>query len=148
MTRPLLSLHPCMDARLWLASPDGPTTMREAWDTCERGTWLAWLVGRAHSRGTLTRQRLVACCLRLVEPVCHLLPDESIADLGIVAQWTIGEATIDEVRAARDRLWERRWSDADADADAAAADVVRASITLDEVCAALDLDPDERMVKA
>ncbi len=167
----ILSLSPCSDAVAYLRTQP---SLRAAWDDCERSDWLVWLVCRAHDRGTLSRQRLVQCCLRWIEPVCYLLPNKSITDLGVVARWTVGAAIIENVRETRDRLWRRYWSDANtaarataaaaaADAAAAAAavaaaaaaarataadaaaaaDVVRASITLDEVCAALDLDPEE-----
>ena len=179
MTMPLLtrlhSLEACADA---VAFVETCATVEEAWETCQDGHWLAWLVGRAHSSGGLTQQRLVRVILRVIEPVLYLA--HGAADhLGVVARWTVGEATIEEVRTAHLALWRIR-SDADADApyaayasaaaayaaaaaayasDAAAyahsavraysaaayaaeramADVVRAAITIDELCAALDV---------
>jgi hypothetical protein len=186
----LVALDACRPALDWLL--DEALTLRQAWECCERHDWMVWLVGRAHSHGTLARKRLVQACLRWMEPVCYLLSEESIADLGSVAQWTVGAATIADVRGARDRLCVRHrlctaayaagaaayaaaaraaGAAATANADAAAAraagvaagvadaaaaraayaagaayaayaDVIRASITIDEVCAALGIDPD------
>lgn len=147
----LRALGACAPALEWAATQP---TLRAAWEACGERSWLTWVIGAAHTKGTLPRTRLVACALRWVEPVAHLLPDESVLDLVVVAQWTIGLATLDEVRAAQQRLRNRRYAHAYADAaaasyadDAAAAnaafcDVIRASISVDDVCAALGLDPD------
>jgi hypothetical protein len=184
----LAALDACQAARDWLATQP---SLREAWDTCGERSWMTWLIGRAHSRGSLSRERLVQVTLRVVEPVLHLLPDDCtiVDDLGIVAAWTVGRATREDLRVACDRInAERRklWNAdaaaataayayaAAADADAAAAayaaaataaaaayaayaaaaaaadadalcDVLRAAITIDEIGAALGLDPDERI---
>jgi hypothetical protein len=124
----LLALDPCSDARAWL-DEERPTSLRAAWDTCPRGDWLVWVVGQAHIYGALTRQRLVQVALRAIEPVCHLLTTEQVADLGVVARWPVGEATLDEVREARERLYARY----------IAADVLRAARAA-SVAAALAAD--------
>ena len=42
----LKGMNACADARGWLCSLPKTTTPQQAWDICERGDWMLWLVGR------------------------------------------------------------------------------------------------------
>jgi hypothetical protein len=155
----LLALGPCRDG---LARAAECATLREWWETSTVLGDMRWLYAKAHSNGTMTRRRLVAISLRAVETVMHLLPDESIADLGLLAEWCAGRDDLDLV-AVRQRLradaayaadayayaaYADAYADAyaaaaDAYADAAMCDVLRDAVTIDELCACLSLDPDQ-----
>jgi len=116
----LTRLEACTDARAWARSLPADTTPESAWSACERGDWLLWLLGALHRRGAVTRQVLVlAACASARTALRYLAgrPAEaaSIASIETAERWCRGEATIDEVRAARDAAWAVRceaWPDA------------------------------------
>jgi len=157
----LLALNPCVEG---LARAAESPTLRDWWETSTTRGDMMWLVGKAHSRGTLTRRALVLVAVRCCETVAHLMTPDALPHLATIGSWASGEedVTVEDLREARDAL--RMIADAayayaayaaaaaayaadDADADAAAADavcdVIRDAITIDEVCAALGLDPDQ-----
>lgn len=116
------------DALPWARALPSGTTPAAAWSACKRGDWLMWLLGALHRRGAITRQVLVlaACAAaRTALPYLAGRPAEaaSLAAIEAAERWCRGEATIDEVRAARDAAWAVRceaWPDtAAAEADAA-----------------------------
>ena len=87
----------CREARAWLATQSDP---RAAWEACERPDWM---IECAYQRGVRPEifVRIACDCARTV---LWLVPeDEDRPWLAIEAaeRWTRGEATIDEVRAAR-----------------------------------------------
>jgi len=124
----LIRLQACADARAWARSLPSDTSPESAWSACECGDWLMWLLGALHRRGAITRQVLVlaACAAaRTALPYLAGRPAEaaSLAAIEAAERWCRGEATIDEVRAARDAAWAVRceaWPDAAAAAAAAA----------------------------
>ncbi len=121
---PLLTrLDACDEAIEWARSLPTTTTAAEAWAQCPRGDWLVWLLGRLHVRGVLTRQRLVmvSCAARRTAEA------ECVALLDTTERWCRGEATIDDVVAARRAERNAYYATAAyADADAAAADAAYA----------------------
>ena len=97
----LSELRACSDAREWAEGKD----LKTAWDTCERGDWLLWLAGRmADKPGWATHKAIVsvACdCAELALPYAapgEMRPAECIR---VVRTWVKGEATIEQVRTAR-----------------------------------------------
>ncbi len=97
----LSELRACSAAREWAEGKD----LKIAWDTCERGDWLLWLAGRmADKPGWATRKAIVsvACdCAELALPYAapgEMRPAECIR---VVRTWVKGEATIEQVRTAR-----------------------------------------------
>ena len=97
----LSELRACSAAREWAEGKD----LKTAWDTCERGDWLLWLAGRmADKPGWATRKAIVsvACdCAELALPYAapgEMRPAECIR---VVRTWVKGEATIEQVRTAR-----------------------------------------------
>jgi len=189
----LTALSPCFDG---LDRAAESPTLREWWETSTTRSDMMWLVGSAHSQGTLPRRRLVHVAVRCAETVAHLMPPAALPLLADLSAWTHGADDVDIVHL-RSRLWEVRYAayaayiaaaaadaayaaaaaadaayaayDAAAayaaydaayaayDAAAAAADaaaydaaamcdVIRDAIGIDEVCAALGLDPDQGVV--
>ena len=113
----LSELRACSAAREWAEGKD----LKTAWDTCERGDWLLWLAGRmADKPGWATHKAIVsvACdCAELALPYAapgEMRPAECIR---VVRTWVKGEATIEQVRTARN----------DAASAASAADVAYAA---------------------
>ena len=109
----LIRLQACADARAWARSLPSDTSPESAWSACECGDWLMWLLGALHRRGAITRQVLVlaACAAaRTALPYLAGRPAEaaSFAAIEAAERWCRGEATIDEVRAARDAAWAGR----------------------------------------
>ena len=97
----LSELRACSDAIEWAEGKD----LKTAWDTCERGDWLLWLAGRmADKPGWATHKAIVsvACdCAELALPYAapgEMRPAECIR---VVRTWVKGEATIEQVRTAR-----------------------------------------------
>jgi len=64
----LRALDACTEAVEWAKTK---RDMREAWQTCERGDWMLWLVGTLSGKpGSASRRRLVLAavdCARIVE---------------------------------------------------------------------------------
>lgn len=93
-------LCPCCEAMNWLTSYQDA---QKAWDGCHRGDWMLWLLGRLIEPNTGDEhKRLVftaAQCARLALP--HTKDERALICIQTVERWTRGEATIDEVRAAR-----------------------------------------------
>ena len=151
------ALSPCPEG---LARAVECGTLREWWETSTTLSDMTWLVGKAHSKGTLPRRRLVHMAVRCCETVAHVMPPEALPLLADIAAWCGGADDID-LRQVRDALWSIRTANAAADAAAANAyaaayaaanayadaaamcDVTRDALDIDEVCAALGLDPDE-----
>lgn len=135
-------------------------TLREWWETSTSRSDMMWLIGRAHSHGVLTRRRLVHVAVRCCETVAHLMPPDALPLLADLSAWSHGAEDVD-IAGVRSGLSVVRRADADAAdaaayaadaaayayaayaADAAMCDVIRDAITIDEVCAALGLDPDQ-----
>ena len=165
----LVDLNPC---KAGLASARKSRTLRDAWDVASRHD-LMWLIGKAHVVGTLSRRDMVLVAVRCVECVARLLDDKILPHLVTLSSWAQGadDVTGEDVRAARRALAADAYAAADdayaaaddayaaADTNAAAdaasyaaysadyaaadADVIRDAITLETVCSALGLDPDE-----
>jgi hypothetical protein len=49
-----------------------------------------WLIGKAHTAGTLPRRALVLVAVRCVECVAHLLADDSLPHLATLSSWAHG----------------------------------------------------------
>ena len=104
LKRQLKALGACTDAVEWVADRD----LLTAWAECERGDWMLWLVGRMQGKeGWPNRQAivLVACdCAELVLPIYEKRypNDDRVRNcIAVTRQWASGEASIDDVRTAR-----------------------------------------------
>jgi hypothetical protein len=123
----LKRLHACADAVAF--AKDFPD-LQSAWDACERGDWMLWLVGKTincppWSEG---RKPLLACALDCAGTIEHLLrgPTKINIAVGVLRQWIAGDVDVEAAKQARHDLWNAAAyaaaADADADADAAAAE--------------------------
>ena len=125
-------------------------TMREAWDKCERGDWMLWLLGRlAGPPESKSRKKLVlaACaCARL--SLDHIPAGEQrpLAAIEMAEAWARGQdgVSLDDVRRAADSAYAYAASAASAAsasasaaaaADAAAADAADAASASDSAYA-------------
>ena len=92
----LARLHACSEARDWSAGK----TLEQAWAECPRGDWMLWLAGHLDiDRKVLVR---AACaCARLALPFVPADETRPLKAIEAAEAWTRGEATIEDVRAAR-----------------------------------------------
>ena len=95
----LKELGACLEAVNWTGSQIDDAS---AWNACERGDWMLWLLGRisgpawSDTRKPLT---LAACeCARLALP--YTKDPRILACIETAEAWTRGEATPEQVRAA------------------------------------------------
>ena len=119
----LQTLDACEDAVAFAATCP---SLKRAWETCPRPDWMLWLLG--HVGFDNPRMfRLFACwCVRntiLVDgrKVWDLLTDKRSRDaVGIAERYAVGDASLEELAAARDAAWDAA-GDAARDAAGAAA---------------------------
>ena len=93
----LKSIDACDPACKWQEGKD----LETVWNTCERGDWMIWLLVNSENEVTDRELRLIAVkCARQVQ---HLMKDErSINALDVAERFANGEATQEELTAARD----------------------------------------------
>ena len=98
----LRSLGACSESIAWA---DG---YGSAWSTalaaCPERDWLTWLYGRLLARGHVRREPLVIAACLCAREVLHLIPageERPLRAIETAEAWCRGEATLDEVRAAR-----------------------------------------------
>ena len=99
-TEYLKSIDACTTAIEWQEGKDIETV----WNTCERGDWMIWLLVNSKNEVTDRELRLIAVkCARRVQ---HLMTDQiSINALDVAERYANGEATYEELTAARDAAW-------------------------------------------
>lgn len=91
----LKQLNACAEATDWV----GSKSLSQAWKECPRGDWLLWLAGEVN----VDRRLIVEAACRCAESVIGLVPageDRPIRAIEAARAWIVGEATLDEVRAA------------------------------------------------
>ena len=95
----LNELRACSEAVEWA---EQFKNIQEAWDNCERGDWMLWLVGKqAVGSRTKSRKKLVlaACeCARLALPYIEKGEKRPQKAIQTAEKWTRGEATLQQVR--------------------------------------------------
>ena len=114
--KPIQALGPCQEAMEWA---DQFNSLQEAWDACESGSWMVWLVASvaAGEQGSPERRQLVlvACeCARLTLPYVpagEIRPRQAIET---AEAWARGEATLEQVWAAGDAARAAAWDAGDA----------------------------------
>ena len=90
----LEQLDACSEAIRWVETQE---TIEQAWQNCERGDWLLWLIGKLD----IDRKRLVLATCQCARLSLHFIPeDESRPKIAIetAERWTQGEATLSEVK--------------------------------------------------
>ena len=92
----LKSKGACMDARKWI----GRKSAKTAWQKCERSDWLFWICG---ALGVDRKQIVLAACAcaRLALPFVKKGEDRPRVCIETTERWVRGEATIEQVKAAR-----------------------------------------------
>lgn len=114
---PLLrSFGACDSAIEWGA---GRIVGPEAWNACERPDWMFWLCARA---GVSRRLLVLAACACARHALRHVPAGElrPLRAIETTERWTRGEATIEEVRTAREGARDAYAADDAADASSAA----------------------------
>ena len=98
-------------------------TLQKAWDACERGDWMLWLVGKQITSKPWSddRKPLLACALDCAETVSHLWGAETKRSVDVLRKWIAGDATVKEAQEARRSLYAASAAAADAAYAAAAA---------------------------
>jgi hypothetical protein len=86
----------CMEAREWLATQTDP---RVAWGLCERPDWMIWYAGRRNvDRKVLVR---IACeCAKTALQFVSENENRPRLAIEVAERWIVGDAAIEEVRAA------------------------------------------------
>ena len=127
----LETLGACDEAVRWAATQ--PSHNR-AWETCERGDWMLWIAGRLVSNETERKAVVMAACACARLSLKHVPSGEDRPRIAIetAESWCRGEATIDQVRKARDAAYAYATAAAAAYAAAYAADAAARSATLHE----------------
>ena len=97
----LKELGACLEAVNWTGSQIDDAS---AWNACERGDWMLWLLGKLSGPAWGERRKLLvlaACeCARLALPYTHGKQIETYIET--VEAWTRGEVTQTQVRNAYD----------------------------------------------
>lgn len=91
-------LAPCSKARKYL---DSQNTWEEAWNNCPRTDWLLWLIGKDTS---IKRERIVVCACAIARTVLKFVKEGELRPLAAIEtaeRWTKGEATLEDIRKAR-----------------------------------------------
>ena len=116
----LKKLEACQEA---IDYANGFETLQDAWDACERGDWMLWLVGKLSGKpGSEKRKLLVltTCkCARLSLKYVAKGEKRPLKAIEAVEGWARGENTLDEVMSAADAAADAAYSAADAAAHAA-----------------------------
>jgi len=140
LKRQLIALGACKDATEWAKDY---RTLADAWQNCQRGDWMLWLVTQTlgKEQDSIGRKRLVfaVCqCARLGLP--YTTDVRVLAAIEVTERWTFGQTSIQEVRDAANAAADAA-NAADAAAHAAAritnlsqcADIVRPLFTAVEL---------------
>jgi hypothetical protein len=78
-------------------------TLQQAWDNCQRGDWMLWLINKMEWSNAKDLRLMTVAFARQVQ---HLMKDQrSINALDVAEKYANEEATVDELRAARDAAW-------------------------------------------
>jgi hypothetical protein len=97
----LNNMYACIDAVEWANSQPNK---QAAWDNCERGDWMLWLLGRLSGKPESTRRKkLVLCvCDCAALALKHSGKNRKFCEKAIntAKAWARGKATIKEVQAA------------------------------------------------
>ena len=118
----------CKAALDWLAAGQFPS-LEAAWQVCQRGDWMLWLLYETNALDDATWRHLA---VDFAEQVRHLMADErSVNALDVARRYADGQATREELAAARAAAraaaGAAAWAAARAAAWAAAWDAARAA---------------------
>ena len=100
----LKEMDACSDAVEWAKQF---SSLQKAWDKCERGDWMLWLVGNM-SHNVKSRKKLVLCaceCARLSLKYVKKGETRPVIAIETAEKLVMGEASINEVRIAADAAY-------------------------------------------
>lgn len=112
----LKRMNACGESIRWLESLPGDTILAQAWEACERGDWMLWLVGRTTRSDPWSEERkpLVRVALECAKLAWKWTPDSGRWCIELYGRWVNGEDI------PKERLISARRSAYDAAYDAAA----------------------------
>ena len=107
MTRPelatvLRTLGACRESLAWAA--DYGAGWERALAECPDRRWMTWLAGALMCRGHMRREVIVLCACACARTALRYVPageERPLAAIETAERWCRGDATLDEVRAAR-----------------------------------------------
>ena len=112
----------CEDGHKWAIAEC--QTMSDVWDRA-KPEWLVWVATRPGVMTDLELRLFAVYCVRQVE---HLLTDQrSLNAIATAERYANGEATSDELAAARSAAWDAAWDAAGDAASVAASDAAWAA---------------------
>ena len=124
------------------------TDAQAAWDACERGDWMLWIIGRRIKSAPWSddRKLLLAAALDCACTVKHLWPKEHRKQISAAVKtlraWIAGEASVEQAKDARKNLYAvyaaAAYAAAAAAADADAYAAYAAAADADAAAAAAD----------
>jgi hypothetical protein len=96
----LQKLNACSEA---VEYADTFPTLQKAWDSCERGDWMLWLIGKKSGNPeNAKRKKLVLCACECARLALKYTKDPRVVKcIEVCEAWAKGKATIAEVREAR-----------------------------------------------
>ena len=97
--KPIANLKACQEALDWAEQYDN---LNKAWQKCQRGDWMLWLIGKAIAKDADRKPLvLIACkCARLALPYVLKGEEQPQKAIETAEAWVIGKATLKEVKAA------------------------------------------------
>jgi hypothetical protein len=112
--------------------------LQAAWNACERGDWMLWLLGRVDTSEPWSdaRKPLLAAALDCAETSKHLWKPATIAGVATLRKWIAGETSLTEAKQAREDLYAAAAAAATAAAYAAYAATATAAAATDATDAA------------
>ena len=136
MTRPelatvLRTLGACRESLAWAA--DYGAGWERALAECPDRRWMTWLAGALMCRGHMRREVIVLCACACARTALRYVPageERPLAAIETAERWCRGDATLDEVRAARRGAAYAAYAAADAAYDARRAARERAEADL------------------
>ena len=97
----LKELDACKEAVDWAATRK---SRKDAWESCGRGDWMLWILGRLSGPpGSRSRKKLVGCLADVVAlAVPYAGPNKGVCEttIGVCRKYAAGEASLDELRSA------------------------------------------------
>ena len=120
----LRSMRACAAAVNWVGTRD----LRKAWDECQRGDWMLWLLGRM----SIDRKLLVQACCDCAETTWEHTENAEVLQafmlaIHITREWCEGRTDIEDVHEARAIVYAALAASAASAASAAAARAARAA---------------------
>jgi len=95
----LKKLNACNEAIVWAIQFD---TLQQAWNVCERGDWMVWLIAiQSGDPESKSRKKLALLLCRIVRPVLKFVPEDDkrpLIAIETTEKWVRGEASLQDVR--------------------------------------------------